>query len=153
DLVSRQRDHLVRGDLDESGPRGHHERLVRQLSGQVTPVREYQLAGPRRRAHQTHEHPGPDHPHGCAPPTSTRPRPPRSTTISPFTSAPSAAAKLPLFRLPVRMPCGRISTRPVALRLPRTFPPTTMFEALISASTSARSPTTTRPFTLMIPSN
>ena len=50
------------------------------------------------------------------------------------------------------MPCGRISTRPVAFRFPRTLPPTTMLDALMSASTSARSPTITRPFTFTMPS-
>ena len=51
-------------------------------------------------------------------------------TISPLTDAPSAAAKLPLRRFPVSTPWGRISTRPAALRFPRTFPPTTIVDAV-----------------------
>ena len=61
--------------------------------------------------------------------------------------------KLPVLSDPVRMPDGRISTRVAADRLPRTVPPTTMAAPLMLASTSAPSDTTTRPVTLMSPSN
>src|SRR4029450_3003825 len=65
----------------------------------------------------------------------------RSTQISPLTDAPSAAEKLPGRREPVRTPDGRISTRVVAERFPRTAPPITIAEALMLASTCAPSPT------------
>src|SRR5882672_5085610 len=76
----------------------------------------------------------------------------RSIQISPLTAAPSAAEKLPVLSVPVSTPVGRISTRVAAERLPRTVPPTTIARALILASTSAPSPTSTRPVTLMSPS-
>src|SRR3972149_588576 len=53
----------------------------------------------------------------------------RSTQISPFTVAPSAAAKLLLLTVPVSEPLGRMSTRVSAERLPRTVPATTIRRA------------------------
>ena len=76
-----------------------------------------------------------------------------STQTSPLTDAPSAAEKLPVLREPVSTPVGRISTRVDAERLPRTVPPITIASALILASTWAPSATSTRPVTLMSPSN
>src|SRR5262249_18110215 len=76
-----------------------------------------------------------------------------STHTSPLTDAPSAAAKLPVLSDPVSTPVGRISTRVAADRLPRTVPPITMASPLMLASTSAPSDTTTRPVTLISPSN
>jgi hypothetical protein len=56
-------------------------------------------------------------------------------------------------REPVSTPEGRISTRVLAERLPRTVPPITIAAALMLASTWAPSPTYTRPVTLISPSN
>src|SRR3990170_837479 len=77
----------------------------------------------------------------------------RSTQISPLTEAPSAAEKLPVRSEPVSTPEGRISTRVAAERLPRTVPPITMAAASMLASTCAPSATSTRPVTLISPSN
>src|SRR5262249_3566625 len=79
--------------------------------------------------------------------------PPGSTHTSPLTDAPSAAEKLPVLSVPVSTPFGRISTRVAADRLPRTVPPITMARALMFASTCRPSATSTRPVTLISPSN